>query len=607
MPKQSPTSGSIRRNQSPARHSRRRVARLLSTLLLIVAVLAPLDVSVARASIAAAAQCTASVGPGIPPPASIPSGIPGFHAAWYGQSGYPTLCPGERSTATVAFYNTGTRGWVAGKMGEVAYLGTWDPDPGQDRATSLGGDGTRGSPATGWPRYNRVAAQPAPWVGPNQVAWFQFSVIAPQIPGTYRLSIRPLIEGAQWLEDYGVFWYVTVAGTAPVGSLAPLPARWPSRSIELGMTDSPRGASALRASAPFAFRYHYLAGGANTGEGWSTWDPDGQFVTNYIRESARNAFTPVFTYYMVRQSTPGNAMGESAGYAANLQNLATMRSLFADLRLFFQRAGAESATVSMLHVEPDMWGYIEQRYGDDSARAPAVVAGTGMAELAGLPDTAAGLAQAIVRLRDLYAPNVILGYHVSVWGTNADLLNRNATDAEVDALSSRAAAFFNSLHAAFDVTVAEFSDRDAGFKLYHDGAPRAWWYASDFAWHSRFLARFSTVTHTRIVLWQIPLGNTKMRAVNNTWNHYQDNKVEWFFDDPLRAALSSYARSGVIAYLYGQGGSGTTCACDAAHDGITNPPAIGSNLRESLSADDDGGYFRERAAAYYAAGAVPLP
>src|SRR5439155_27194945 len=166
LPRQSPTSGSIRRNQNPAQPSR---SRVVATLLLIAAVLAPLDVSTARASIGAAAQCTPSVGPGIPPPASVPSGIPGFHAAWYGQSGYPTLCPGERSTATVAFYNTGTRGWVAGKMGEVAYLGTWDPDPGQDRATALGGDGSNGSPATGWPRYNRVAAQPAPWVGPNQV------------------------------------------------------------------------------------------------------------------------------------------------------------------------------------------------------------------------------------------------------------------------------------------------------------------------------------------------------------------------------------------------------------------------------------------------------
>ena len=52
--------------------------------------------------------------------------------------------------------------------------------------------------------------QPAAYVGPGQVAWFQFTVKAPSVPGTYRLSIRTLVEGAQWMEDYGVFWYVTV-------------------------------------------------------------------------------------------------------------------------------------------------------------------------------------------------------------------------------------------------------------------------------------------------------------------------------------------------------------------------------------------------------------
>ena len=158
----------------------------------------------------APAACSSSVGPGIPPPAGLPSGQSGFHASWYGQSGYPTLCPGERSTATVAYYNSGSRGWVSGRMGEVAYLGTWAPVPGQDQPTTLGGDGQLGSPDTGWPRYNRVALQPAAYVGPNQVAWFQFTIQAPSAPGTYRLYIRPLIEGAQWMEDYGVYWYVTV-------------------------------------------------------------------------------------------------------------------------------------------------------------------------------------------------------------------------------------------------------------------------------------------------------------------------------------------------------------------------------------------------------------
>ena len=155
-------------------------------------------------------SCSSSVGPGIPPPAALPGGMSGFHAAWYGQSGYPTLCPGERSTATVAYYNSGSRGWVQGRMGEVAYLGTWRPEPGQDMPSPLGGDGAYGSPDTAWPRYDRIAVQPAPYVGPAQVAWFQFTIQAPSTPGTYRLYLRPLIEGAAWLEDYGVFWIVTV-------------------------------------------------------------------------------------------------------------------------------------------------------------------------------------------------------------------------------------------------------------------------------------------------------------------------------------------------------------------------------------------------------------
>ena len=168
-----------------------------------------------RPQVALAAECTPTVGPGIPPPASVPSGIPGFHAHWYGQSGYPTLCPGQTSRAVVAFYNSGSFGWQVAPQ-SLAYLGTWNPTPGQDQASPLGGDSTHGSPSTRWPVYNRPAVMPAAYVGPNQVAWFQFTVKAPSIPGTYRLYIRPLIEGAQWMEDFGVFWQVTVVPTTTV-------------------------------------------------------------------------------------------------------------------------------------------------------------------------------------------------------------------------------------------------------------------------------------------------------------------------------------------------------------------------------------------------------
>jgi hypothetical protein len=194
--------------------------RSLSALLAAMVVASTLALAPAKVAHAAssAATCTSSEGPGIPHPVSVAAGIAGFHASWYGQSGYPTLCPGARSTATVAYYNSGSLGWVSGQMGQVAYLGTWSPEPGQDAMTPLGGDGTLGSPATGWPRYNRIAIQPAAYVGPGQVAWFQFTIQAPLVAGTYRLYLRPLIEGAQWMEDYGVFWLVTVLnadGTPP--------------------------------------------------------------------------------------------------------------------------------------------------------------------------------------------------------------------------------------------------------------------------------------------------------------------------------------------------------------------------------------------------------
>ena len=188
----------------------------MRTIAAIVMVVASTFVSAPNRS--AAATCTPDIGPGIPAPSATPTKLPGFHAAWYGQSGYMRLCPGGGAQATLAYYNSGSRGWVAGRIGEAAYLGTWGSEPGQDQPSILGGDGQLGSPATGWPRFNRIAQQPAPYVGPGQVAWFQFNLQAPSLPGTYRLYVRPLIEGATWLEDIGVFWQVLVLnadGTMP--------------------------------------------------------------------------------------------------------------------------------------------------------------------------------------------------------------------------------------------------------------------------------------------------------------------------------------------------------------------------------------------------------
>jgi peptidoglycan/xylan/chitin deacetylase (PgdA/CDA1 family) len=199
------------------------------------------ELSVARGSSVQTATCVDEAGPGIPPPDQVRTGIPGYHAAFYGASGYPSLCPGSTATATVAFINTGSLGWYADRPGEAAALGTAGPE---DHASLLGGADT------GWPSWNRVAAQPTAYVGPGQVAWFQFTVKAPLTPGVYRLALRPLIEGTQWMEDFGVFWYVTVKSTQEVAEQR---AQTVARTYH--PATNPDGSRSIRASG---LMYHYV-------------------------------------------------------------------------------------------------------------------------------------------------------------------------------------------------------------------------------------------------------------------------------------------------------------------------------------------------------------
>ena len=415
----------------------------------------------------------------------------------------------------------------------------------------------------------------------------------------------------------------------PAHAQAPLPAGWPNQ-IELGMADGAGGAAAMKSTTRFGFRYQYLAGGANTGNGWATWNTNGDFAKFYIQDSAANGIIPVFTYYMLLQSTPGGGNESNANFT-NLNNTATMTAYFNDLKLFFQKAGAFPAQKVVLHVEPDLWGYMEQRAtGDDARTVPVKVAETGIPELTGLPSNLSGFGQAVIKLRDTFAPNVFVAYHISVWGTGTDITLSKPPDATVTALANQAAAFYNSLAARFDIVFAEFSDRDSGFYqyVYGDGG-RSWWGAEDFRRNTLFLGGFSASAGKRIVMWQIPLGNTRMMAQNNTTGHYQDNRPEWLLDEPApRPHLTAYRDAGVVAFLFGGGAGGTTCACDGQKDGVTNPAPINGNTVASqaaapgtapvlvtqgtptlitpYAADDDGGFFRWRAWQYYQDGPMSL-
>ncbi|MBO9533829.1 MAG: hypothetical protein J7513_12740 [Solirubrobacteraceae bacterium] len=397
-----------------------------------------------------------------------------------------------------------------------------------------------------------------------------------------------------------------IAGVTTPAAASAAPLEWPLPRLELGATSQPGTASTLAKAYKLKLRYQYLAGGVNTDAVWTTWGD--RFVESYVEESRKAKMLPVFTYYEIRQSLPGGNNGdEPKAVLSNLENTATMRAYWQNVRELFTRLGKEGGP-AVVHVEPDMWGYLQQAYGDDATKAPVSVASSGASDVAGLPNTAAGFAQAFVRLRDQLAPQVRLGYHVSIWGTNRDIVITNDSLSATRQLAARAAAFQRSLGAAFDVRFGEMSDKDSGLAVAW-GAPRstAWWNAADFRRHAAFYAAMRQASPMPLVLWQIPVGNTVMRSVNDTTGHYQDNKVQWLLDARKRwVHLRAYRDAGLVSLLFGGGQGDDTSVLDARNDGATNPSPINGNRRRARVADDDGGYFRERARAYARRGTLKL-
>ncbi len=394
------------------------------------------------------------------------------------------------------------------------------------------------------------------------------------------------------------------AGSA-LGASAYAISPWPFSTLQLGIASPPGDAAAQQAQAPFGFRYQYLSGGVNTGDSWQTWGAD--FVSSYITESEAANMVPVFSYYEMRQSDPGAGVGDEAmADLENLQSRSTMLAYYTDLKAFFQEASVATGPV-VIQIEPDLWGYLEQR-NRNAAKIRAAVASTGMPDLHGLSNTAAGFAQAILRLRDDDGPRVIVAYHDSIWGSGKDIQQSHPTNAEIPGMAAASVAFYRSLHAHFNAIFTETADRDAGYAQNVNGEGTShWWARIDFVHLGEYIADFHRKVRLPVVIWQIPVGNTFMRVLNNTDYHYQDNKVQSLLGAGKSAhtMLRFYARSGVAALLFGSGQGNDTCACDNDNNLLSNEPApIDGNTEHSLSTDDDGGYFMSVAKRYYAGGAL---
>ncbi len=411
--------------------------------------------------------------------------------------------------------------------------------------------------------------------------------------------------------------------TAPHAAAGGLPVGLPTR-LWLGVASAPDDlAWMIGSGAAWNARYQYLAGGVNTGNGWAGWNtPAGQFATYYMEAGSGAGYVPIFTYYQLLQSNPHSGSGEPDQDFNNLNNPATMAAYYADFALLLQKAAAYGHPV-VIHVEPDLWGYLEQRAGASGSAAgvPAAVASSGYGAVAAYPNTVQGFAQALLHLRDSLAPNALLAIHASDWGwggADIGISHDPALDpAEVGQTVGRflltAGLTGNPVGlSSWDLIFTDLSDRDAAYyqNVIHDGGAH-WWDLTNttfpnFDRYRAYVAALNATTLRRIVLWQLPVGNTVMRTSDNSPGHYQDNRVQGLLGNN-GAGLPAWIDAGVIGLLWGAGQGDQSHPTDAHADGITNPAPINSNTGTATVSDDDGGYLRAQAGAYYGRGALPLP
>ena len=306
--------------------------------------------------------------------------------------------------------------------------------------------------------------------------------------------------------------------------------------------------------------YVYLVGYSDRG-GWPTWNADGSFVTIHADAARRNGgVAPMFTYYQL-------ALDYESG-SDPLADAGRMAVYLADVRLLFTRL-AEFGDPAAVHFEPDLYGYLQQRFDDMAATADSYVARIHVdsaPECSALPETAHGLGRCLVAMRDAIAPNVRIGLHASQWGAWYDSTDLGA---DVEASGRSVATFLRSMGAAeMDFVVVETLDRDAGFWEAYGGSasmcsptdgPRGKVYwdetnetAPNFAQHFRWVRALTTELSLPAMWWQTPFG-VPSASCGGSDGSWRDNRVAYFF-----AHIDELVAAGGAGALFGTGAGGQT-------------------------------------------------
>jgi hypothetical protein len=381
----------------------------------------------------------------------------------------------------------------------------------------------------------------------------------------------------------------TVSGSIPRG----LPAR-----LLVGLFEDTGQTWMKDSGVPWDVRYRYFVKGWI--DNWGYGPGNGQWELQFLKECQAQGFLPAIQYYQLN----GEPGGGEDQFLAKLRNATTMRSYFSDFKVLMQRAREFGKPVLVL-VEADGFGLL-QKQTQSNPHAHAAVASTGLPELSGLPNTVAGWGLAFLQLRKAVgASNVILGIHISAWAGDGDLAHFSITQPlqpEVTKVHTFLQPFGlapNVTGTAWDVLVGDPLDRDAEFYRRTSQQDR-WWDPSNsapitsksFNRYAEWLRLWNVTSGKRWVLWQIPLGNSNHLNVDNTRNApregYQDNRAEYFFGPHGAAHREKFARSGVIALLFGKG--------EGRQSSYTNDVYTDGQL-----------FMKSRAGAFLKAGGLAIP
>jgi MYXO-CTERM domain-containing protein len=268
--------------------------------------------------------------------------------------------------------------------------------------------------------------------------------------------------------------------------------------------------------ADFRLLYVYiLAGGMENPADFEQW-----YILPFIDTARAMGAAPVLTFYQLLH------LGEDAGYSGSemeivadtLDDGAVMRQYFEHFIWLLELSHAAGPPV-IIQVEPDSWGFMMWAMGvegnDDPTSIPVQVGGSGHLDVAGFPNHAGGLGQALVALRDQYAPAVRLGWHASNF--------RVGTRPEV------VAQFFSHM-GDWDVLFGEHPHLEAD--------ESTWWDPWDAAAVDTNLGWADTLTQSAglpLILWQIPLGTMDSHLLP---------------DPSDQTMLTRFAEAGIAAVLF---------------------------------------------------------